>query len=345
LSATAPDFVPAEARLVSAPAPADASSAAGRADRKVDEAARAAQKEDKNERKAQAEADKDAADLLFLREQMAGRMTRMGDDPAAVAELSAARRRVGIAEREAAATNTELKDAERSESRRLNEYFEARVKAASMGVAVDGRPQAAAPRLMSQAELLPGDVILVRGVKPLSKAIRIAETLSYGERARYSHAAVYVGGGMVAEMLGEGYVPHTVAACIEGATHADVYRWPNLGQPQRNLIAEKAKTFGGTRYAESQIFVLGLAAGGGPAAAAALVADLRSGGAREMICSELVARSYHHAGLPADLGGMWSVRFWTSLAPLLTSDDRRHDYTTPNSLAFGGIFVQEGRLK
>lgn len=363
LTASAPDYTPAETRVVNSPeAPAD--SEAAKADKRADEAAKDADKEDEKARAARADVDRETAHLLFLQHHMSARMSRA---PAGVSadirierDLKKSAERVGERRKDLAESSRELANAERREARLLGDFFEARAQAAGAGLAAVG------PRLLSQSDLLPGDIILMRGVKPLSLSIRVAEAVSYGRLAMYSHSALYVGDGLIAEMLGDGYHLRPVAASIDGATHADVYRWGGLSRQQRDLVAAKGRTFRGTLYAERQIKVLaavavldpavrasGLAPGADLLAAAALLAlprfladaDAVSGGVREMICSEMVAYSYHHAGLPADFAGRWNVRYWSSLDSLVRTDDRSHDYTTPNSLAFSGLLEQAGRLK
>lgn len=373
LAAAAPDFVPAATRVVSAaPPPAAAPPRARSADRKAAEAAEAAAREERKARDAQADADKAAAELLMLEEQLSGgRKSGPGDEAAARAEAQRARERVGGAREALARSQSTLKGAARAEARRLGEFFDARAEALRWEPAsgLDRQRVGPGPGPLSPDDLLPGDVILMGGVKPLSAAIMGGETGVYGKFAIYSHAALYVGGGQVAEMLGGGYTLQPVAASIKGATHAHVYRWPRLARAQGELVARHARTFAGRLYAEQQIKVLATLAArdatravlalGGPQAIAAgfalvelevalrglvVDADRLSGGARQLICSELVAQSYHHAGLPAPFDARWNVTFWPSLSPLLTSDDRRHDYTTPNSLAFSGLLQKVGWL-
>lgn len=68
-------------------------------------------------------------------------------------------------------------------------------------------------------------------------------------------------------------------------------------------------------------------------------ADEFAGGRRKMICSELVAWIYRDAGL--DLNVTHWKRF--SDLKLLTTEDRRKDYTTPNMLATSRSLRQIGR--
>jgi hypothetical protein len=341
LTASAPDFEPAESRVLSTRRPdaPDAKKIEGQADK----AANAADTQTEKSRAAQAEVEKTVAKILLLREKLATGAASFGaKDVRGYTEnhLYEMNERRTLAEREMTAADIK-------EARWLTELSAARAQLAAITPATPTAVEM--PRLLDGTELLPGDVILMRGVKFYSTAILGAEVLNFGSGANYSHSAIYVGDGMVAEMLGNGYKLNPWPVSIDKATNVDVYRWRNLTGAQRALIAKKARSYGGTLYAEPQIFLLGLAAASVPPigglALAALGVDYRSGGERQMICSELVARSYHHAGLEMSVAQSWKLKFWSSLGEVLTSDDRLHDYTTPNALAVSGILTKEGRLR
>jgi hypothetical protein len=341
LTATAPDFEQAESRVVSTSRPA--APEARKVEGEADKAADAADTQTEKSRAAQADVEKAVAKILLLRESFATGAASSGTKGLggySENHLYQMNERRALAERE-------MITADSKEARWLGELSAARAKLAAMTPAT---PTAVdVPRLLDGTELLPGDVILMRGVKFYSTAILGAEVLNFGSGANYSHSALYVGDGLVAEMLGNGYNLHPWPVSIDKATNVDVYRWRNLTGAQRALIAKKARSYGGTLYAEPQIFLLGLAAASVPPmgglALAALGVDYRSGGERQMICSELVARSYHHAGLEMSVAQSWKLKFWASLGEVLTSDDRLHDYTTPNALAVSGILTKEGRLR
>lgn len=354
LKATAPDFEPAEARLVSSPQPVTPgeSDAERSADRAADEAAA----QGKLARAARVALEKAAAEMLILKPGTAARASGGG---AAVPGKS---RNQIVGEMQSATARQALQLKAMATARaRLEEMATARTARARIVAEGAGSPSTTYPEerrvaypeeplsLLAPDRLLPGDIILMRGVKLYSTAILGAETLNFFRAAPYSHAALYVGDGMVAEMLKDGYAMHSLGLSIDGATQADVYRWEQLSEAQRELIAGKAKSYGGTPYAWPQITVLGAAATGvappGALIVPALIADRWSGGSRQMICSELVARAYHHAGLDPTVEGLWQVGFWPTLAEILLNDDRRHDYTTPNALAASPLLRSMGRLK
>lgn len=205
----------------------------------------------------------------------------------------------------------------------------------------------------SEDVLQPGDVLLVRGNNIISYAIRAFEAREFNRLAEYSHAALYMGedGGrpMVAEMLKGGYTYQPLDASIQDDSIVDVYRWKDgLNQAQRDQIISSTKSFAGKYYAFPQIDVLRAGAGVFflpseqfiPLSARAAIADLVSGGERQMICSEMVVWAYHHAGLDPE-----ATRLWRNLDGILNGDARQHDYTTPNALAASEKFKYVGRLK
>ncbi|HWS87494.1 MAG TPA: hypothetical protein VN282_11050 [Pyrinomonadaceae bacterium] len=350
LRATAPDFEPAEARLVSTRRPTTPE--AKTAEERADKAEAEADALEERARAARVESEQAKVAMLILKAQSMGgagfRAKDSGEEPARrMAALEESLKRSEVAEGRA----------EARQASQLKEMAAVRARMAALLVpnAVGGPETSVASvatPLLSPDALLPGDIILMRGLKFYSTAILAAETLNFGHSAPYSHAAVYVGGGMVAEMLGDGYNLRPLGVSIDKATYADVYRWEGLGDAQRELIAAKGKSYAAGRYpyAWPQIGVLGVAATAaaplGALSLAAAGASLTSGGDRQMICSELVARAYHHAGLDPTLAERWRVSFWPTLGEILSSDDRRHDYTTPNALAASPLLAPaKGRLK
>ncbi|HJQ32052.1 MAG TPA: hypothetical protein VJ866_07735 [Pyrinomonadaceae bacterium] len=351
LRATAVDFEPAESRLVSAPRPT--TTEAKTAEARADKAEAEADEQEGHARAARVESEQAEAAMLILKAEEAQGAGAAAKKEAAV---EPARRRAALEEHLERSEAAEER-AEARQASQLNESAAARatLTARSLSGAGGGAATpAAAPvetRPISPDQLLPGDIILMRGFKFYSTAILAAETLTYGRSAPYSHAALYVGGGMVAEMLGDGYNLHALGLSIDGATYADVYRWEGLSGAQRELIAAKGRSYAAGRYPYGwpQITVLGIAATNaaptGGLTVLAATTGLVSGGDRQMICSEFVARAYHHAGLDPAFAGRWQVRFWPTLAEILLSDDRRHDYTTPNAIAVSPLLTNEGRLK
>jgi hypothetical protein len=214
---------------------------------------------------------------------------------------------------------------------------------------------ALAARLNPEDYLLPGDVLLIRGASYVSGAIRLFEQSQFNRQVDYSHAALYLGEvngqrQMVAEMLKDGFVLQPLKASMKDDNVVDAYRWrgePGLTPERRRAIVERALGFRGKKYAWEQIDLLRVASGvllpgesSIPLAVRVLGVDWLSGGEQKMICSEMVSWSYHHAGLDPD-----ASNWWPALAPILNGDVRRHDYTTPNTLAVSQKFTHLVRLK
>lgn len=208
------------------------------------------------------------------------------------------------------------------------------------------------PRILTEDDLLPGDIFLVLGGSFASRYIVAAETKAANQPSLYSHASLYLGKsngrGMVAEMWDSGYWITPIDVSTKGLIIVDVYRRDGIDDAKRSDIVARAQGLYGTRpvflslftplngslipYAMEQITVLGSAARNVPALGLRIAAagtDVLAGGKKKMICSELVAWVYHDAGLELN------VEHWKSLvdANVLTTEARRMDYTTPNMIA------------
>src|SRR5439155_3261245 len=93
-----------------------------------------------------------------------------------------------------------------------------------------------------QHPLQPGDVLLVNGPGFVSDAIRIAERVRFGDNRdghpTYSHAALYVGDGLVVEMLANGFVKRPLEASVNDNNYiVDVYRWKGITAQQQQAVA------------------------------------------------------------------------------------------------------------
>ena len=218
------------------------------------------------------------------------------------------------------------------------------------------------PRSLSEEELQPGDILMVLGSSPISGRIRDAESAAYQEQVPYSHAALYLGKnknrvGMVAEMWPSGYWITPISVSSKGALVIDVYRRKGIDSGQAGRIAAQAGILyiTSTRYtsltlpmrasliayAVEQIGVLASASQGlrgFSLRGLAFAADLRTKGKKQMICSELVAWTYHDAGLGLE------IQYWQNLVDsnVLSTLERRMDYTTPNMLAKSNSLTKVG---
>ena len=212
------------------------------------------------------------------------------------------------------------------------------------------------PRRINASELQPGDVLLVLGSSSISEKILNFERRNLGGVVSYSHASLYLGEfngvRLVGEMWSSGFWITPLPVSVAGNRFVDVYRFRQLKDPKRQalanltadivsraarLIRSDAPSFFARGsflpYAFEEITLLGLAGTGGPGRILTLtiqnLVDPYAGGRRKMICSELVAWTYHDAGLELE------VPYWKVLSDLniFTSHERQHDYTTPNMLA------------
>jgi hypothetical protein len=202
---------------------------------------------------------------------------------------------------------------------------------------VDGDNAVISQYTLSVTALEEADVFLTRSdTALLSVAIRTAEAkelkVAYGNT--YSHSAMYVGSGLVAEMLGTGYKETGLVAWFKGEEYVDIYRNNRLGD-LGDEVAAAARAYAGTPYAYYQIGVLGVQALS-PYVVIPIITEkawslyrAHDVGSQRMICSELVARAF------ADVGGAATldVTLWPSMQSKDTSLDFHWDFTTPTVLS------------
>jgi hypothetical protein len=200
---------------------------------------------------------------------------------------------------------------------------------------------------VSVAALKEADVFLTRSDSALlSTAIRLAEVKALGVAygSTYSHAAIYLGNGLVAEMLGTGYKETDLVTWFKGEDYVDIYRNGSLGDLADD-VAAAARVYTGTPYAYSQIAVLGLkAVSSDPAKDMPVAWELAytayqtdDYGSQRMICSELVARAF------ADVGGTATldVTIWPSMDAIGdASADFHWDFTTPTCLSLSASLTR-----
>jgi hypothetical protein len=170
-------------------------------------------------------------------------------------------------------------------------------------------------RAIPPAKLMPGDILLYRGVGLVSDAIRFID------RSQVSHSAVFLGrhgemGCTVGEAIREGVVRRELPKSTE---HAEWVESRRLKAPPATLepVLERAACYleRGERYAFEQILLLAFlcitrSLAGSSAlgrflrvtldAAAEFLLQLVRTGREPMICSEFVCRCYRE-GLPGSL--------------------------------------------
>lgn len=137
------------------------------------------------------------------------------------------------------------------------------------------------PHYMLDPDLLvPGDVILSTQKAAASFLIRL------GTRSQFSHAAIYLGGGLYAEAVGLGVRVRAVATMIK--TGVKVFRLKPGGSPDAAAIAVKASA-----CVNDYIHAPYWKAGAMLSIYKATVLEKR----HRLFCSHLVAQAYKDAGL------------------------------------------------
>lgn len=200
-----------------------------------------------------------------------------------------------------------------------------------------GNNAAIAAYSLSVTALQQGDVLLVQGKGGVSAAIRWGEAreLNVPLAETFSHAAVYVGNGSVAEMLAEGFTITSLADRYAASNRVDLVRHRDIGL-LGTAVAQAALAYANTPYAFAQIGVFATAAlnPGRPDrvmnSTAWTAYQSTDSGPRRMICSELVARAF----ADADPNLKIDVVLWPTLAMLPNqTEDFRMDFTSPTMLA------------
>ena len=187
---------------------------------------------------------------------------------------------------------------------------------------------------IAQADLKPGDVLLMQGTSIVSELIRMFD------HGNYSHAAIYDGSNVV-EMLTQGTTVNALATSVQGTRFVDVYRFIGndgtpLGSPGLDAtpVSARIQFFeqNRERYGYEQIVLLALLCATRPEiqanlspmlamilrrildSAAEVIAGMIHGGKEPMICSELVYRCFTEAG-PS-----YAIRVRGSDAPAAAGD-------------------------
>lgn len=188
---------------------------------------------------------------------------------------------------------------------------------------------------LSVTALEPGDVLLTQGRDGLSKAIRLGEAieLNLPFADTFSHSAIYVGDGKVAEMLGTGFAVTPLAKRYAESQRVDVLRDGSIGPQGGAAVVDAVMKYAGTPYGFFQIGVFSSAIlfPGNPQmvenSPAYGLYKSRDAGTRRMICSELVAKAFDDASLPIE------VTLWPTLAPISSDKEFRMDFTSPTMFA------------
>jgi hypothetical protein len=177
-------------------------------------------------------------------------------------------------------------------------------------------------------DLVPGDVLLYKGTSFISRAIQ------FFDGTDFSHAALYLGDGMVGEAIASGLKRRSYE---EGAgdNWVEAYRLKDV-VPTMDPVLDKAKAYldQGNRYGYEQLLLLALLCltrklRFSPTlrrlvrtaldAAAAIVSRMMSEDREPIICSEFVYRAYDEA-MPAsdDIYSIWVNKLAAPSATELT---------------------------
>lgn len=195
---------------------------------------------------------------------------------------------------------------------------------------------------LSVTSLQLGDILLTQGKDGLAKAIRLGEAVELGVpfADTFSHAAIYVGGGRVAEMLTSGFAVTPLAKRYAESQRVDILRDRDIDEQLGAAVVEAAMKYAGTPYAFAQISVFATAAlaPGQPQAVerspAYALYKSRNAGTQRMICSELVAVAYDEAQAPIE------VTLWPTLAPISDEKEFRMDFTSPTMLSLSPDLIR-----
>ncbi len=188
---------------------------------------------------------------------------------------------------------------------------------------------------LSVTALQKGDVLLTQGKDLISSAIRVGEAceLNVAFADTFSHSAIYIGNGSVAEMLTSGFTVTSLATRYAESQRVDILRDRDIGD-RGAAVVDAAMKYTGTPYAFSQIAVFARAVlfPGKPQkvvnSPAYTAYTKLAVGTQKMICSELVARAFADASLPID------VTLWPTLGLIGNrTADFRNDFTSPTMLA------------
>lgn len=196
-----------------------------------------------------------------------------------------------------------------------------------------------ASQLVAPDDLLPGDVLLSRGMSEIAELICYFDGDHLGS-SRYCHAAISMGGAgqRVIECVDRGCIERSLYQSIAGSdarAYVHIYRSRSNGRPRSlatgTQIAESAKYYKNERYGFERLTLAALVAQSQrsreKSAAEREAAHLFAITLSKMIdatipetssprtCSSLVAQAYHDAGVPLTWSGPATPAQSTATAP------------------------------
>jgi len=160
-------------------------------------------------------------------------------------------------------------------------------------------------KMLSLADLQPGDVLLYSGTGFIARAIQ------FFDGSEWSHVSLYLGNEEVGEAVAEGVLRHKVAASIAGSVRLDVRRLKDAPADMSPVLATADRILSeGQRYGFEQLLLLAflcltrklkLTPALRPLVrsvldgAAVILADYLKADKQPMICSEFVYRCFDEA--------------------------------------------------
>lgn len=154
-------------------------------------------------------------------------------------------------------------------------------------------------KTLTTADLKPADVLLTTSTGAVSSVIR------FGTSSKYSHTALYLGNGMVAEAIDSGVQIHAFDKAMMANVVIEVYRPMGIKPEQAQAVLTYVRQQQGKAYDYKGVAA---ASHNGPARgvlcfAAGMTCQLldginRSDSEAAFYCSELVVHAFHKAGYP-----------------------------------------------
>ena len=158
---------------------------------------------------------------------------------------------------------------------------------------------------ISIKSLKTGDILLSAGLSGISQVIKVFTN------SKFSHTALYIGGGNVIEAIDKGVVVNNIVIAMSDDILVSVYRKNDLTPGEAAYVVENAKRYVGKPYDVAGAMGAGVTSNAGvissllvsPAAGLyGLYADAqnRKNPTSAFFCSELVAWAYKRSGVILD---------------------------------------------
>lgn len=161
--------------------------------------------------------------------------------------------------------------------------------------------------MLNAGQLQAADILLSTGAGGISTVIRA------GTVSRFSHAALFIGGGQIIESIGSGVTRQSLQDAISDDTLVSVYRRIRMSAEQAQAVVRYARQQIGKSYDAAGAAGAGITSPSGFVISlfispimtgAGIGADLvnRVNPEASFYCSELVALAFEHAHVPLGSG-------------------------------------------